>query len=210
MRKRKINDDKLLEMLKKDIPQKKIALHFGCSEPAVTKRLKYLRSTRPPESFEKLTDKQKKFVTAIVGGSNQTQAALTSFECSSLDSAKSIGSKLMQEPSMKMAIKDLFSYYGQSRAKRISKLSQHIEHPDPAVSLKSLEMSFKLDKGFSEDDTMKEDPGRHIALLEIRAKQINLIIQRLSNKHPLYEEDAELINTILAESQKIGITDGEK
>ena len=45
MRERKIDDDKLLELLKEGKPQKEIAKILDVSEPAISKRLKEVVTT---------------------------------------------------------------------------------------------------------------------------------------------------------------------
>ena len=91
-----IDDDKLIEMMKARKTQKAAAKYFGVSEAAVSKRLK--RLTPLPESFENLSDKEKKFALDIAGGKSQTQAAFDSFEVSSRASAKALGHQMMKKP----------------------------------------------------------------------------------------------------------------
>ena len=96
--------------------------------------------TPPPESFENLSEKEKKFALEVAGGKTQTQAALNSFEVSSMDSAKSLGSELMKKPSIRDAVSDLLEYYGMGRVFRIKKLRTHADNRDPGVSLKSIDL----------------------------------------------------------------------
>ncbi|MBI5749542.1 MAG: terminase small subunit [Nitrospinae bacterium] len=142
MRQKKINDSELLKLFKQGMPQKDIAKHFGVSPVAVCKRLK--RLIPPPKSLEKLTDKERRFAVEVVKGRTATQAALNSFDVSSMNSAKVIGSQLMQKPDVKMAIDDLMEYHGLTRSYRIQRLKEHVDHQDPVVSLKALDMGFKL------------------------------------------------------------------
>jgi len=91
---RKTNDSLILQMLQEGKTQKEIAEHFNVSCAAICKRVKKL-SVKMPESLERLTQKEQKFAIAIAEGKTQTQGALNSHECSSLDSAKSMGYQLM-------------------------------------------------------------------------------------------------------------------
>ncbi|MBI3755394.1 MAG: terminase small subunit [Deltaproteobacteria bacterium] len=139
---RKIDDKKLLEMIKQGKLQKEIAEHFKVSPVAVCKRLK--RLLPPPKSLENLTAKEKKFAIEVSRGKTATQATLASYEVSSMNSAKVMGSQLMNKPEIKMAIEELMEWHGLTRSYRIKKLKEHTENRDPGVSLKALDMSFKL------------------------------------------------------------------
>ena len=149
MRPRKINDKELLRMVKRKIPQKDIAAHFNCSEPAITKRLKYLGEKTPP-SFQKLTEKEQSFCLEYAQGKSATEAAMKTYDVSSRDSAKSYGSTLLKKPSIKSAISDIVNFYSPKHA-RAEKLAQHIHEGSEPASLKGLELSFKLDKSFEDN-----------------------------------------------------------
>ena len=81
-------------------------------------------------------------------GKTATQAAFNSFEVSSRDSAKVIGSQLMKKDNVQTAIKDLMEFHGLTGSYRILKLKGHVDNRDPHVSLKALDMSFKLDSSY--------------------------------------------------------------
>lgn len=146
MTRKKIDDTILLNMLQEGKSQKEVAQHFGCSPVAVCNRLK--RLLPPPQSLEALTEKEQRFALEVAKGRTQTQAALSSFEVSSMESAKVIGSQLMSKPAVKQAIEDLLEHHGLSRSYRVLRLRQHVDHADPNVSLKALDMSFKLDASY--------------------------------------------------------------
>ncbi len=148
---RKIDDHLLLKMLNEGGKnQKECAAHFGVSEPAICKRLKRLRRSAEKvlEKYD-LTASQKKFVIEKANGETNTQAARVSFECNSLDSAKSIGSALMQRPEVEMAIDELMAEAGLTKRYRLKRLKNHIDHADPIVSLKGLDLSYKLDGSYA-------------------------------------------------------------
>lgn len=139
----KIDTNLLLKMIKEGKSQKECAKHFGVSPVAVCKRLK--RLVPPPKSLENLTEKEKKFAIEVAKGKTATQAALSSFDVSSMNSAKVMGSQLMDKPEIKMAINELLDYHGLTKSYRVQKIKGHVDHNDPNVSLKALDMSFKLD-----------------------------------------------------------------
>lgn len=149
MKVRKIDDEKLLEMIREGKQGKECAGLFGVSPAAISKRLKRLQP--PPESLAALTPKEQRFCIEMARGKTQTQAAMNSFECGSLQSAKVIGSQLMDKPEIEMAISDLMTEAGLTRRYRIKKLKQHVDHADPLVSLRGLDLSFKLDGSYAPD-----------------------------------------------------------
>lgn len=153
MRQKKIIDSKLLAMLKEGKTQKQIAEYFKVSPVAICKRVKRLL---PPPDLDKygLTDKEKAFVVEKAKGKTNTQAALASYEVTSLDSAKNIGSQLMSKPEVQMAIDELMEFHNIGRSFRISRLAQHINHNDPVVSLKALDLSWKLDGSYAPEKSM--------------------------------------------------------
>jgi len=150
---RKTDDKVILEMLEQGITQKQIAAHFGVSGPAICKRAKRLRTSQTePESFEKLTDKEKKFVLAKAEGKTHSQAALGSFECGSMASAKSIGSQLMKRDDIQTAISEIFEQEGVGRRHRIRTLKKHIDNElDSHVSLKGVDIANKMEGLYGTD-----------------------------------------------------------
>jgi hypothetical protein len=155
-----INDDVLIRLYKEGKPQKEIASYFGVSPVAVCKRLKRLLPV--PDILDKynLTNQQKSFCVEKAKGKTNTQAALESYETTSRKSAKVIGSQLMDNPTVKMAIDELMDHHGLTKSYRVLKLKQHVDSRDPNISLKALDQTFRLDGSFG-----KEDP-----------KQINFVL----------------------------------
>jgi len=146
---RKTDDVQILQMLHEDKSQKEIAEHFGVSPAAICKRVKLL-TQKKPESFENLTEKEQRFAIALAEGKTQTQAALNSHDCSSLDSAKSMGHQLAKKNDIQVAVADLMQETGLTRRYRIQKLKAYVDHPDPNVSLKGLDQSWRLDAAYVE------------------------------------------------------------
>lgn len=146
---RKTDDKVIMQMLREGKSQKEIAEHFDVSGAAICKRVKKIVD-KIPASFENLTAKEQRFVLSISEGKTQTQAALDSHECSSLDSAKSMGYQLMKKPDIQTAVSELMQEEGLTRRYRVQKLKLHVDHPDPNVSLKALDQSWKLDSAYTE------------------------------------------------------------
>ena len=178
---RKTDDNVILQMLSEGKTQKEIAEFFDVSSAAICKRVKRLL-TKKPESLDRLTERQKRFALAIAEGKSQTRAALDSHECRSLDSAKSLGYQLMQKPDIQMAVADLMQEEGLTRRHRVRTLKKHIDHPDPNVSLKGLDQSWKLDGAYKEeqvhvhlsyDDMVKAHEQTRARIREVR-KQLGL------------------------------------
>jgi hypothetical protein len=146
---RKIDNDLLLDLFKRGVPQKAIAAKLGVTPAAVCKKLKRLLPI--PKSFQRLTDKQKQFVALKPKGLSATKAALESYNCKDVESAKVVGSKLMAKPEIQQSIRELMDTVGLTRRYRLSKLRQHVDNVDPTVSLRALDLSFKLD-GYTEQE----------------------------------------------------------
>ena len=142
---KKIIDSELIELSESSVQQNIIAKHFGVSEAAVSKRLKILRQRMERCAvLAKLTPNQGEFVLNMVAGSNQTESAGRSYEVTSRHSAKTIGNRLMKDPDILQAISTLMESQGVSRQYLIGKLKMHIDGPEPTVSLRAVDMGFKL------------------------------------------------------------------
>jgi predicted transcriptional regulator len=180
MRVRKTDDQEILRLLQEGKNQKQIAQHFGVSPVAIHKRIK--RLAPPPEfkTFDLLTDKEKKFVLGKVEGKTNTQAAMKSYECSSLESAKVIGSQLMSKAEIEMSITELMSYCGIDKPYRIRRLKQIIDSSDLNVAHKGLDMSFKLDGSFA--------PEKHLHGV---VSDVDILINVYRGLFPEKEEDQD-------------------
>lgn len=164
MNQRKIDDQELVTMLQEGTLQKEIAEHFHVSPVAVCKRIKRL-FPKPDTILNEynLTDKEKSFVIEKAKGKTNTQAALESYEVSNRKSAKVIGSQLMAEPVIRMALSELMETYLPQHY-RIRKLRSHADNVDPIVSLKALDLSWKIDGSYAPEKHMevKERSGEEI------------------------------------------------
>lgn len=149
---RKTDDETILKMLQEGKTQKEIAEHFNVSPPAICKRVK--RLLPPPESLQKLTDKEQKFCIEVAKGKTQTQAVMDSYKVTSRESAKVMGSQLMAKPEIQLAINELMDCHGLTRSYRIQRLKNHVDNRDPTVSLKALDLSWKLDGSYAPETHM--------------------------------------------------------
>jgi predicted transcriptional regulator len=149
MRERKTDDNVILRLLQEGKNQKQIAQHFGVSPVAIHKRIK--RLTPPPETpnFNRLTDKEKKFVLGKVEGKSNIQAVMQSYDVTSKKSAKAMGSQLMAKPGIQMSITELMEYCGIDKPYRIRRLKNIIDCHDLNIAHKGLDMSFKLDGSYA-------------------------------------------------------------
>lgn len=147
--KRKIDDTILLQMIEDGKQQKEIAEFFNCSGAAVSKRIRRLL---PPESkaLKKLSPKEQKFAIAISEGKTQTDSAMSSFDVTTRDSAKTIGCRLMKQSDIQTAVAEIMQQEGLTRKYRVQKLKTHVDNRDPNVSLKALDQTWKLDNSYSE------------------------------------------------------------
>ena len=141
---RLIDDKAMLEMLDQGLSQKQVAGHFKVSEAAVSKRLKRLRAYQLPESFDKLTLKQQKFALSVAEGKSQTTAAMEAFDCADRTSGKALGSRMMKDPDVSIAIQDLLHQEGLGRRDRIRRLKALVMSKDLSVAGKGLDMAFKI------------------------------------------------------------------
>lgn len=149
MRQRKTNDQEILRLLKEGKNQKEIAQHFGVSPVAIHKRLKRLTPLPEMSNFDSLTKKEKKFCLAVAEGKTQTQAVLQSYDVTSRESAKVMGSQLMAKPEIQMSVTELMDYCGIDKPYRIRRLKQIIDSRDLGIAHKGLDMSFRLDGSFA-------------------------------------------------------------
>jgi predicted transcriptional regulator len=149
MQMRKIDDAVMLEMIEEGKSQKEVAEYFGVSPAAVCKRMK--KYPRIPESVQNLTDKQQRFALEVAGGKTKTQAALSAYECGSMENAKSMGKELMKKPDILTAVAEIMQTEGLNRTYRVRRLKQHVDNRDPSVSLKALDQSWKLDGAYIEN-----------------------------------------------------------
>lgn len=101
---------------------------------------------------------------------------MEAFDVTSRQSAKALQNALMQKDDIQIAIKDLMQVYGLTRGYRIHKLRDHVDSPDPVVSLKALDLSWKLDGSYSDDREADRYPTT-ITLLIVGQNEANKQIE---------------------------------
>ena len=153
---RKIDDKELLRLADGGTPQKDIAGLMGVSGPAISKRLKQLRSVAArPAVLDALTPQQERYVMEVASGKNQTQAALAAYECGSLDSAKTLGSRLAKNETIRDAITAVMETEGLTRGVLVKRLKDHVEGKDASVSLKAVKTGLELHDCFPASKSVK-------------------------------------------------------
>jgi len=186
---RKTDDNVILKMLNEGKSQKEIAEYFGVSPAAICKRVKKI-ATQKSETFESLTEKEQQFALSIADGKSQTQAAMESHDCSTRDSAKSMGYQLMKKNDIRTAVGELMQRHGLTRGYRVQKLKNHVDHADPNVSLKALDQSWKLDHAYTETPEERAIPiGFHQIVIEALERRFGK--SRLMGE---VKEDPEIID----------------
>ncbi len=141
---KKIDDDILHKMIAEGKPQREMARLFKVSDAAISKKIKRLHQAEPPESFKGLSPGEKKFVLAKIEGKSGSAAALQAFNCGSIESAKTIGSRLSGDPDIQKAIHDLMHEEGIGRRYRVKRLRAVINAADLGIAAKGLDMANRL------------------------------------------------------------------
>lgn len=193
MRKKKIDDAKLLAMISEGKQGIECAAFFGVSPAAISKRLKRLQPPPMPQSLEALTPKEQRFCIEVANGKTQTQAAMNSFECGSMQSAKVIGSQLMNKHEIEMAIHDLMAEAGLTKRYRLQRLRQHVDSHSADVSLKALDQSWKLDGSYAPEKHINLDIDHEAIMAELRdiEKKKAEIAKKLAEFDAQYPEEAK-------------------
>jgi hypothetical protein len=191
---KRTDDQTILEMKRKGRTGKEIATYFGVSPAFISKRLKVLRP--PPESFEKLTDKQKKFVLAKTQGKSNTDAALEAFDVTNRDSAKSLGYNMMKNADVNKAIQELMAEEGLTRRHIIRRLKDLVDHPDGHVAARGIDMSMKAMNAYPRE----EKPAPQVV---ISGEKLELIFQTLIETNG-EEEAKRFLRNITTEEHSQG------
>ncbi|MCG6537693.1 MAG: HTH domain-containing protein [Syntrophales bacterium LBB04] len=168
---KKIDDQVLQKMMAKNTQQKEIAKHFGVSESAISQRIKRLHQAAPPESFAGLSPKEQKFVLAKLEGKSSTAAALDAYNCSSVESAHTIGVRLAGDPDVNTAIHDLMHQEGIGRRVRVKRLRDVINAADLGVVSRGLDMANKLTGEYAPEkiDVNEQRAAVHMLIAEIKS-----------------------------------------
>jgi hypothetical protein len=145
-RRRLIDDANLIEKYKQGKSLKEIGKENNppVSHIAVFNRAKSLGLSRLPKSVESLTEKERNFCLAVVGGKSRINAVMETYDVTSRGSAKALQQTLMKNPAIKASISDLMEARGIGKVFRVEKLAEHLNSRDEMISLKSLDMACKL------------------------------------------------------------------
>lgn len=194
MRRRKTNDRLILQYLNEGKTQTEIAKLFGVSAMAISKRVKKLLYQQEIDkaienATRGLTPKQKEFCIAVAQGASRTQAAMLAYDCSSKNSAAELQRRLMKSDDIRYAINELMEIFGLTKGYRISKLKSHVDHPDPLVSLKALDLSWKLDGSYA--------PEKH----EVRTITVHEMMAEVEKLKRLIEQTEAEIAELEAETE---------
>jgi phage terminase small subunit len=196
---RKVDDEKLLDMLHSGMQQKTIARLFGVSPQYINKRIGQLKSyeaseINEPPTFATLTTAQKKFCISKAQGETNIAAVMQSYEVTSQKSAKSLGTTLMRNPSIQASIAELMDLHGLTKNDRIRQLKKLVYSKDGNVSLKALDQTWKLDGSYAPQDVnMQVD----IRAITARADQLLREMKRMD------EEEKELQGASLKEDAEV-------
>ncbi len=84
---------------------------------------------------------------------------MEAYDVSSRESAKALQNTLMDNPKITTALDDLMEQKGIGKTFRIEKLGEHMKSPDPVVSLKALDMGFKLSG--DDQEAKRQEPEKY-------------------------------------------------
>jgi hypothetical protein len=146
--KRKIDLNRLPELVAEGKTQAEIAKIFKVSVPAVCKALKREQRRQLPPAMMALTVKEQAFVMAKSTGLSGSEAAMRSFDCSSRDSAKSLASDLLKKPEIQAGISEWLAWHGLDRGERAKRWVQFVNSPDPGVSMTALRETSRMGRDY--------------------------------------------------------------
>ncbi len=142
MRARLISDEQILTLHRQGLNQSQIGKALGVSSVAIHKRLKRILVM---EKLERLTPKEQTFCLAVAEGKSRTQACMEAYDCSSRESAKALQNTLSGKPEIQENIDAIMNLQGLTRTNLVRVLRDHVfNKTDPNVSLRALDMGFKL------------------------------------------------------------------
>lgn len=149
MRQHIVDPEILSQMLQEGKSQRECAQFFKVSEAAISKRAKRMRQEVLPDSFLKLTLKERQYALAKVEGKSNTAAAIEAYNVSSTESAHTIGVRLSKDEDVNTAIADLMAQEGIGRRHRVQRLRALIDAKDLGIVAKGLDLGFKLAGDFA-------------------------------------------------------------
>jgi len=183
---RKITDQTLIAQMGRlaagELTQKDLAAQLGVTPSAINQRIMKMKAYAVPESFKNLTDKQKMFTLAKLEGKSNLDAVKASYDVTSNESGKALGTQLMKDPDIGMAIQDLMAQEGITRRRRVQRLRDMIESKDLSIAGRGLDMGFKLAGDYAPVQ------GEIISMIEIRALVAAITAQPTHEENVIDEE----------------------
>jgi hypothetical protein len=107
----------------------------------------------------------------------------------------------MQKPDIQTAVAELMQEEGLTRRYRVQKLKSHIDHPDPNVSLKSLDQSWKLDGAYVEkhvhvhasyEEMKREKADSRDSIARIDHEFKEYYMNEIKKLHPEFDDETLL------------------
>jgi hypothetical protein len=95
---------------------------------------------------------------------------MQTYDVTTRESAKALQKTLMKDPAIATAITDLMESKGIGRDYRVEKLKEHLDSKDPVISLKSLDMAFKIS---GDEDAAKRNAQEEYTFLKIDLEATN-------------------------------------
>jgi len=122
----------------------KTAEQLGISRQALHIRLTAMLSNKTA-TFDKMTDKEKGFITAVAEGAKPTQAVMNAYDVPSKQVASQIASSMMHKPAIQKALKEILEENDLTREKCAGELSKLVfKGKDEGVRLRALDQTWKL------------------------------------------------------------------
>ena len=127
-----------------------------------------------------------------------------------------MGHQLMQKKDIQKAVAEIMQEEGLNRRYRVQKLRSHIDHPDPNVSLKGLDQSWKIDGAYTEKhihvgityDQMKQEQAEcHDRIVNPDRKFKKYYMAEIKKLHPEMDDESvselveKTLNTLFPERE---------
>ena len=148
-----------------------------------------------PKSLDKLTPGRQKFAALKAAGVGNQDAAMESFNCSSVKSASAMASQALASPDVQMAMKDILKSVGLSDTRCAEVLAKHVESEDSGASLKGLDMVMKIKGHYVPDTTVVVVDGKQIS------DELAVITKRMQEMG-MFSEAGDIID-VTTESEQI-------
>lgn len=174
---------KVLQLHKEGYHPKYIAMQTNLNEEEVRNTIngKIAALTR---RFA-LNNAEEKFVKELARGKTNEEAAKLALGAKKGSDARTRAAMMVRSDNVKMAIRELMEEAGIGRKWRIDKLAEHMDSVAPEVSLKALDIGFKLADDYPQKKVSIEDDGAIINFIQIN---------KLTELRPPQEKDKAVID----------------